>query len=86
MRQHYCHWFSERQYQNEAQQGARDIIFSLVVDDFGVLYGSQSDIDIDHLERTLNSNDYEVTIRPEGDQYLGMNIAFNTIRPHRRHH
>ncbi len=33
----------------------RDIIFSLVVDDFGVRYGSQSDID--HLEKTLNLND-----------------------------
>jgi hypothetical protein len=28
---------------------SRDIIFSLVVDDFGVRYGSQSDID--HLEK-----------------------------------
>jgi hypothetical protein len=56
----------------------RDIIFSLVVDDFGVRYGSQSDID--HLEKTLQLNDYKITIRPEGDQYLGMKIAFNTAR------
>jgi hypothetical protein len=56
----------------------RDIIFSLVVGDFGVRYGSQSDID--HLEKTLRLNDYKITIRPEGDQYLGMNIAFNTAR------
>jgi hypothetical protein len=34
----------------------------------------------DHLEKTLNSNEYKITIRPEGDQYLGMNIAFNTAR------
>jgi hypothetical protein len=52
--------------------------FSLVVDDFGVRYGTQADID--HLEKTLNSNDYKITIRPEDDQYLGMNIAFNTTR------
>jgi hypothetical protein len=56
----------------------RDVIFSLVVDDFGVRYGSQSDID--HLEKTLNLNDYKITISPDGDQYLGMNIAFNTAR------
>jgi hypothetical protein len=43
-----------------------------------VRYGSQSDID--HLEKTLKLNDYKITIRPEGDQYLGMHIAFNTAR------
>ncbi len=41
-------------------------------------YGSQSDID--HLEKTLQLNDYKIIIRPEGDQYLGMKIAFNTAR------
>ena len=56
----------------------RDIMFTLVVDDFGVRYGSQDDID--HLENTLKLNDYKITVRPEGDQYLGMNIAFNTQR------
>jgi hypothetical protein len=30
------------------------------------------------LEKTLHLNDYKITIRPEGDQYLGMKIAFNT--------
>ncbi len=50
-------------------------MFSLVVDDFGVRYGSQSDID--HLEKTLQLNDYKITVRPDVDQYLGMNIAFN---------
>jgi hypothetical protein len=56
----------------------RDIMFRLAVDDFGVRYGSQSNID--HLEKTLQLNDYKITIRPDGDQYLGMNIAFNTAR------
>ena len=51
-------------------------MFTLVVDDFGVRYGSQDDLD--HLEKTLKLNDYNITVRPEGDQYLGMNIAFNT--------
>ncbi len=36
--------------------------------------------DIDHLEKTLKLNDYKITIRPEGDQYLDMHIAFNTAR------
>ncbi len=54
----------------------RDIMFSLVIDDFGVRYGSQSNID--HLEKTLELNDYKITIHPDGDQHLGMNIAFNT--------
>jgi hypothetical protein len=44
----------------------RDIMFSLDVDDFGVRYGSQSDID--HLKKTLQLNDYKKTIRPDGDQ------------------
>jgi hypothetical protein len=48
------------------------------VDNFGVRYGSQSDID--HLEKNLQLNGYKITIRPDGDQYLGMNIAFNRTR------
>jgi hypothetical protein len=56
----------------------RDIIFSLVVGDFGVRYGSQ--FDIDHLEKTLRLNDYKITIHPDWDQYFGMNIAFNAAR------
>ncbi len=56
-------------------QHTRDIIFSLVVDDFGVRYGTQADID--HLEETLRLNDYKITIRPDGDLYLGMKISFN---------
>jgi hypothetical protein len=44
-------------------------MFFLVVDDFGVRYGLQDDID--HLESTLKLNDYKITVRPEGDQYLG---------------
>jgi hypothetical protein len=45
-----------------------DTIFSLVVDDFGVHDGTQSDID--HLEHTLRFNDYKITIRPDGDQHV----------------
>jgi hypothetical protein len=56
----------------------RDIIFSLVVDDFGVRYGTQSDID--NLEHTLCLNDYKITIRPDGDFYLGMKVSFNGAR------
>jgi hypothetical protein len=56
----------------------RDIMFNLVVHNFGVRYESQSDID--HLEKTLRLNEYKIIIRSDGDQYLGMNIAFNTAR------
>ncbi len=46
------------------------------MDDFGIRYGSQSDAD--HLIATLRANDYELTIKPTGDTYLGMNISFTS--------
>jgi hypothetical protein len=45
-----------------------DVTFCLVVDDFGIRYGSQSDAD--HLIATLRANDYELTIKETGDTYL----------------
>jgi hypothetical protein len=54
----------------------RDIMFCLVVDDFGIGYGTQDDVD--HLIQTLQSHDYELTIKPTGDTYLGMNISFTS--------
>ena len=51
-----------------------DITFCLVVDDFGIRYGSQSDPD--RLIATLRANDYELTIKETGDAYLGMQISF----------
>ena len=51
-----------------------DVTFCLVVDDFGIRYGSQSDAD--HLIATLRANDYELTIKETGDTYLGMKISF----------
>jgi hypothetical protein len=56
------------------QHDTLDVTFSLVVDDFGIRYGSQSDAD--HLIATLRANDYNLTIKPTGDTYLGMNISF----------
>ncbi len=56
------------------QHETRDITFCLVVDDFVVRYGSQSDAD--HLIATLRANQYDLTIKPNGDTYLGMNISF----------
>jgi hypothetical protein len=53
-----------------------DVTFSLVVDDFGIRYGSQSDAD--HLIATIRANDYDLTIKPTGDTYLGMNISFTS--------
>ena len=51
-----------------------DVTFCLVVDDFGIRYGSQSYAD--HLIATLRANDYELTIKETGDTYLGMKISF----------
>jgi hypothetical protein len=51
----------------------------LVVDDFGVRYGTQSDAD--HLIATLRANnDYKLIIKTTGDTYLGMNISFGPDR------
>jgi hypothetical protein len=60
------------------KQLTRDITFCLVVDDFGIKYGTQEDAD--HLIKTLQSNDYQLTIKPTGDTYLGMHITFNEHR------
>jgi hypothetical protein len=56
------------------QHDTLDVTFCLVVDDFGVRYGKQSDAD--HLITTLRANDYELTIKETSDTYLGMNISF----------
>jgi hypothetical protein len=53
---------------------SRDIIFCLVVDDFCIRYGTQDDAD--HLINALCSHDYELTVKPTGDTFLSMNIAF----------
>jgi hypothetical protein len=53
-------------------------MFSLVVDDFGVRYTNQCDAD--HLIQTLEANAYKLKVRPLGDAYLGMAIAFNRAR------
>ncbi len=56
------------------QHETLDVTFCLVVDDFGVRYGKQSDAD--HLIATLRANNYELTIKETGDTYLGMSISF----------
>jgi hypothetical protein len=56
----------------------RDIIFSLVVDDFGVRYTNQDDTD--HLIQTLEASAYKLKVLPIGDAYLGMAIAFDRAR------
>jgi hypothetical protein len=52
----------------------RDVQFCLVVDDFGIKYGSRDDAE--HLIKTLQSNGYQLTIKDKGNTYLGMDIAF----------
>ncbi len=53
----------------------REIMFCLVVDDFGVPYKTQADAD--HLIHTLEKYDYKLKGRPLGDVYLGMTISFD---------
>jgi hypothetical protein len=53
----------------------REIIFCFVVDDFGVRYETQADVD--HIISTLEKNDYKLKVRPLGDVYLGMAIGFD---------
>ncbi len=59
------------------QHETLDVTFCLVVDDFGIRYGSQSDAD--HLIATLRTNEYELTIKLTSDTYLGMNVSFGSI-------
>ena len=46
--------------------------FSLVVDDFGIKYFGQDDID--HLSSTLKSAGYDIKVNLAGDKYLGFTI------------
>jgi hypothetical protein len=55
----------------------RDIIFSLVIDDFGVHYTDQADAE--HLIKTLESNAYKLKVRSLGEAYLGMSVTFNRV-------
>ncbi len=57
---------------NTFRHTTRDIQFCLVVDDFGIKYGSR--VDADHLIHMLQSNGYELTIKDKDDTYLGMDI------------
>ena len=52
----------------------RSTIFSLVVDDFGIKYRTQTDAD--HLLATLRLL-YNITVDVTGSQYLGMTILYN---------
>jgi hypothetical protein len=53
----------------------RDIMFCLVVDDFGERFRTQADAD--HLIQTLEKHEYKLKVRPLGNAYLGMAIAFD---------
>ncbi len=54
---------------------SRSTIFSLVVDDFGIKFGSQADAD--HLLSTLRLL-YNITVDVTGSQHLGMSIVNDT--------
>ena len=53
---------------------SRTINFSLVVDDFGVLYRSKSDAK--HLEAALTAH-YPITTNWTGDKYIGIDLKWN---------
>jgi hypothetical protein len=55
----------------------RDIVFSLVVDDFGVRYTSQADAD--HLLDTLRQH-YQVSVDWTGTRYCGLTLAWDYER------
>jgi hypothetical protein len=54
------------------KHATRDIIFCLVVDDFGIKYKKEEDRD--HLFETLRKH-YTITIDLEGSKYLGVGIS-----------
>jgi hypothetical protein len=53
----------------------RDIMFCLVVDEFGVRFRTHADAD--HLIQTLQKHEHKLKVRPLGNAYLGMTIAFD---------
>jgi hypothetical protein len=55
----------------------RDIVFSLVVDDFGVRYTSQEDAD--HLLATLGKH-YQVSVDWEGTRYCGLTLQWDYVK------
>ena len=53
---------------------SRPINFSLVADDFGVLYRSKADVK--HLEAELTAH-YPITTNWTGDEYIGIDLKWN---------
>ena len=74
----YCRrdWPKNGYHQSEIIPGlwkheSRPIMFTLVVDDFGVTYVNKEDAE--HLMSVLKQN-YEVTEDWEGERYIGMHL------------
>ena len=53
-----------------------DLLFSLVVDDFGIKYTRKADAD--HLLKSLRG-DYEITKDWTGDKYLGLTLKWDYV-------
>jgi hypothetical protein len=62
------------------RHATRNITFCLVVDDLGVRYGSKEDADF--LINVLQLHGYELTIKWDGETYLGMTVTFNRLQQH----
>lgn len=56
---------------------SRDIIFSLVVDNFGIRYTSKADAD--HLLATLEAH-YQVSVDWEGTRYCGLTLNWDYVK------
>ncbi|KAI2493168.1 Reverse transcriptase (RNA-dependent DNA polymerase) [Fragilaria crotonensis] len=59
------------------KHSSRDIVFSLVVDDFGIRYTSQADAD--HLITTLERH-YQVSVDWTGTRYCGLTLTWDYVR------
>jgi len=55
----------------------RDIVFSLVVDDFGIRYTDKADVE--HLIATLESCSYQVSLDWDGTRYCGLTLEWDYI-------
>ncbi len=60
------------------RHATRNITFCLVVDGFGVRYGSKADAEF--LIHVLQQHGYELTIKWDGETYLGMKVTFNRLQ------
>ena len=67
-------YFQSNSVQGLWKHETRPIVFSLVVDDFGVKYVNKQDVD--HLMNVLKE-DYKVTEDWKGERYIGLHMRWD---------